>query len=55
MLLLGCRELVGFGVGEGVEEVHAHGAFLFDDEPLVDAVVVEIVVARLEHFDKLVV
>jgi hypothetical protein len=39
----------------GVQNVHTHRALLLDDEPLVYAVVVEVVVAWLEHLYQLMV
>lgn len=41
--------------GQRVQYVHAHRTLLLDDEPLVDAIIVEVVVARLQHLDELLV
>ena len=40
--------------GISLQLIHAHGAFLLNKEPLIDAVHVEVVVARSDQFDHVV-
>lgn len=46
-------KLVLVGHGHRLENVHAHRALLLDDQPLIDAVIVEVMVARLEDLHEL--
>ena len=54
LLLLPARRLI-IRERHRVQNVHAHRAFLLNDEPLIDAIVMKVVIAWLQHFHQLLV